>query len=51
MRPFYDANVPLGRIGEASEIADAMVWQASYVSGQTITVDGGRNIKMSVANL
>lgn len=29
MRPFYEANVPLGRIGEASEIADAMVWLAS----------------------
>ena len=55
MRPFYEANVPLGRIGEAHEIADAMVWlasdQASYVSGQTITVDGGHNIKMSVAKL
>ena len=55
MRPFYEANVPLGRIGEADEIADAMVWlaseQASYVTGQTITVDGGHNIKMSVANL
>lgn len=55
MRPFYEANVPLGRIGEADEIADAMLWlasdQASYVSGQTITVDGGHNIKMSVAGL
>jgi len=55
MRPFYEANVPLGRIGEADEIADVMLWlasdQASYVSGQTITVDGGHNIKMSVANL
>jgi len=55
MRPFYEANVPLGRIGEAQEIADAMVWlasdQASYVTGQTITVDGGHNIKMSVAGL
>jgi len=55
MRPFYEANVPLGRIGEADEIADTMIWlasdQASYVTGQTITVDGGHNIKMSAAGL
>jgi NAD(P)-dependent dehydrogenase (short-subunit alcohol dehydrogenase family) len=51
--PFFKANVPLQRIGETSEIADAMLWlssdQASYVTGQVITVDGGMNIKMSVA--
>lgn len=55
MRPFYEANVPLRRIGEADEIADAMLWlasdQSTYVTGQIITVDGGHNIKMSVAGV
>jgi NAD(P)-dependent dehydrogenase (short-subunit alcohol dehydrogenase family) len=55
MQPFYEANVPLQRIGQADEIADAMLWlaseRASFVTGQTITVDGGQNIKMSVAGI
>jgi 3-oxoacyl-[acyl-carrier protein] reductase len=55
MSPFYQANVPLGHIGEANDIANAMVWLASdhaaYVTGQVLTVDGGHNIKMSVAGL
>ncbi|WP_088343271.1 MULTISPECIES: SDR family NAD(P)-dependent oxidoreductase [Rhodomicrobium] len=53
MQPYWDANVPLRRIGQPEDVADAMVWLASehsaYVTGQTITVDGGQNIKMSVA--
>jgi NAD(P)-dependent dehydrogenase (short-subunit alcohol dehydrogenase family) len=36
---------PIGRLGKPEEIADAMVWlvspQASFVTGQTILVDGG----------
>jgi NAD(P)-dependent dehydrogenase (short-subunit alcohol dehydrogenase family) len=36
---------PLRRIGRAQEIADAAVWllstSSSYVTGQTINVDGG----------
>lgn len=55
MSPYWAANVPLNRIGQPEEIADAMLWlasdKASYVTGQTITVDGGQNIKMSVAGL
>jgi NAD(P)-dependent dehydrogenase (short-subunit alcohol dehydrogenase family) len=38
-------NVPLGRLGQPSEIADAALWllssRASFVTGQAICVDGG----------
>lgn len=41
----YAAQVPLGRIGEPREIADAVVWlaseRASFITGQTLLVDGG----------
>jgi NAD(P)-dependent dehydrogenase (short-subunit alcohol dehydrogenase family) len=37
--------VPMGRMGRAEEIADAVLWlcssAASYVTGQSISVDGG----------
>jgi NAD(P)-dependent dehydrogenase (short-subunit alcohol dehydrogenase family) len=40
------ATVPLGRAGEPAEVADAVAWllsdRASYVSGATIEVTGGR---------
>ncbi|HEX6754555.1 MAG TPA: SDR family oxidoreductase [Mycobacteriales bacterium] len=39
-------TVPLGRPGEADEVADAILWlmsdQASYVTGTTLDVSGGR---------
>jgi NAD(P)-dependent dehydrogenase (short-subunit alcohol dehydrogenase family) len=39
------ALVPMGRMGKAEEIADAVLWlcssAASYVTGQSISVDGG----------
>lgn len=38
-------SVPMGRDGRAEEIADAVLWlcsqAASYVTGQSISVDGG----------
>ena len=41
----WTASVPLGRLGEPREVADTIVWlaseRASYITGQTILVDGG----------
>jgi 3-oxoacyl-[acyl-carrier protein] reductase len=41
----WAAEVPLRRLGKPEEIADAIVWlaseRASYITGQTILVDGG----------
>jgi len=41
----FAADSPLKRLGEPSEIADTIVWlasdRASYITGQTILVDGG----------
>ena len=38
-------NLPMGRVAEAEEIAEAVVWlasdQASYVTGMTLAIDGG----------
>ncbi len=42
---FWTDQIPLGRLGRPEEIADAIVWlaseRASFVTGQTILVDGG----------
>jgi 3-oxoacyl-[acyl-carrier protein] reductase len=41
----YRAQIPLGRMGAAAEVADAVTWLASdnagYVTGAVIPVDGG----------
>ena len=43
-----EAEVPLGRFGQADEIAAAVAWAASaeagYVTGTTIVVDGGMSL-------
>jgi NAD(P)-dependent dehydrogenase (short-subunit alcohol dehydrogenase family) len=40
--------IPMDRFGEATEIAEAIVWLASdqskYITGQTITLDGGTSL-------
>jgi NAD(P)-dependent dehydrogenase (short-subunit alcohol dehydrogenase family) len=40
-----EKSVPMGRVGRPEEIADAVLWlcsdAASYVTGQSIAVDGG----------
>jgi glucose 1-dehydrogenase len=42
------ANIPLHRIGEPLDMAEAVLFlassQASYITGQTLTVDGGRTL-------
>lgn len=42
----WSEEIPLGRLARPEEVADAIVWlasdRASYVTGQTILVDGGR---------
>jgi 3-oxoacyl-[acyl-carrier protein] reductase len=41
----WAVDAPLKRLGEPSEVADAIVWlaseRASYITGQTVLVDGG----------
>ncbi len=39
-------DVPLGRVGSASDVADAVRWliNANYVTGAVIPVDGGRGV-------
>jgi len=41
----FAADSPLKRLGEPRELADTIVWlasdRASYITGQTILVDGG----------
>ncbi|MGI8506621.1 MAG: glucose 1-dehydrogenase [Solirubrobacteraceae bacterium] len=43
-----EGEIPLGRMGNAEEIAAAVAWvaseQASYVTGTTIVVDGGMSL-------
>lgn len=48
VREKWSEEIPLRRLARPEEVADAIVWlasdRASYVTGQTILVDGGRYI-------
>ncbi|MGX7827313.1 SDR family NAD(P)-dependent oxidoreductase [Actinokineospora sp. 24-640] len=50
MREFFRSQVSLGRLGEADEIAGAVVFllstQSVYVTGQELVVDGGLTASM-----
>jgi 3-oxoacyl-[acyl-carrier protein] reductase len=41
----WEANIPMGRMGQPREFADLVVFlaseRASYITGTTIQVDGG----------
>src|SRR6266404_1289476 len=45
LNKMLDTFVPMGRLGRPEEIADAVLWlcssAASYVTGQSISIDGG----------
>lgn len=45
MRKVIDAMTPMGRMGQAEEVASAVLWlcsdQASFVTGHPLVVDGG----------
>ncbi|AIR89720.1 SDR family NAD(P)-dependent oxidoreductase [Pseudomonas cremoricolorata] len=42
-------SIPLGRVGRASEVAELVCYlsspQASYITGQSITIDGGLTVR------
>jgi len=43
-------GVPMGRVGEADEVAEAVVWlcsdRASYITGHVLPIDGGMMCKV-----
>lgn len=45
---WFTEGIPLGRLGEPHEVAEAALWlasdAASFVNGTTITADGGRSV-------
>jgi NAD(P)-dependent dehydrogenase (short-subunit alcohol dehydrogenase family) len=45
VKQMLESAIPMGRIGQPKEIGDTVVWLcsqgASFVTGQTFTVDGG----------
>ncbi len=45
---------PVGRIGDPADVAAAVLWlatpDAGFVTGQVVTVDGGRMTRLSIPN-
>ena len=54
VRRVYEERIPMGRIGSADEVADAILFLASdaarYVTGQELVVDGGLTINGAVGH-
>jgi NAD(P)-dependent dehydrogenase (short-subunit alcohol dehydrogenase family) len=54
VRRTYEERIPLGHIGSAEEVADAILFLASdaarYVTGQELVVDGGLTINGAVGH-
>lgn len=48
LAPAYLRTIPLGRFGQPADIANAVSWlvsrEASYVTGQTLVIDGGQTL-------
>ena len=48
LAPAYLKTIPLGRFGQPDDIAAAVSWlssdEASYITGQTIVIDGGQTL-------
>jgi NAD(P)-dependent dehydrogenase (short-subunit alcohol dehydrogenase family) len=54
VRRTYEQRIPVGHIGSAGEVADAVLFLASdaarYVTGQELVVDGGLTINGAVGH-
>lgn len=48
LAPHYLKSIPLGRFGQPEDIANAVSWlaseESSYITGQTIVIDGGQTL-------
>jgi 3-oxoacyl-[acyl-carrier protein] reductase len=48
LAPVYLKTMPLGRFGQPEDVANAVSWlasdEASYITGQTLVIDGGQTL-------